>query len=111
MSYRRLTHRGLDGTMQYSELYRCSGCSVTFSDPQAWREGPADSPTADAGVDEVQTDQSGPTVVVPGPASMSTWGMTPTGAADPTAFGYNEADCRAIKETADRATRSKGRRR
>ena len=31
-SYRRLTHRGLDGAMQYSGLYRCSGCSVTFSE-------------------------------------------------------------------------------
>lgn len=38
-SYRRLTHRGLDGAMQYSGLYRCSGCSVTFSDPVTWREG------------------------------------------------------------------------
>ena len=38
-SYRRLTHRGLDGAMQYSDLYRCSGCSVTFSDPVAWRKG------------------------------------------------------------------------
>ena len=24
--------------MQYSGLYRCSGCSFTFSDPAAWRE-------------------------------------------------------------------------
>ena len=24
--------------MAYSGLYRCSGCSVTFSDPLGWRE-------------------------------------------------------------------------
>ena len=38
--------------MQYSGLYRCSGCSVTFSDIVAWREGaPAASvPITAAGV-------------------------------------------------------------
>ena len=38
-SYRRFPHRGLNGVMQYSDLYRCNGCSVTFSDPVAWRKG------------------------------------------------------------------------
>ena len=37
-SYQKLTHRGPDGVMQYSGLYRCSGCSFTFSDPTTWRE-------------------------------------------------------------------------
>lgn len=37
-SYRRLIHRGPDGAMQYSGLFRCSGCSVTFSDHVASRE-------------------------------------------------------------------------
>jgi len=42
-SYRRLTHRGPDGAMQYSGAYRCSGCSMTFTDTSEWREaeGPA----------------------------------------------------------------------
>lgn len=37
-SYRRLTQRGPDGVMRYSGVYRCSGCSFTFSDPSVWRE-------------------------------------------------------------------------
>ena len=40
-SYQRLTHRGPGGAMQYSGLYRCSGCSVTFADRGAWHEGPS----------------------------------------------------------------------
>ena len=38
VSYQKLTHRGPDGVMRYSGVYRCSGCSITFSDPSAWRE-------------------------------------------------------------------------
>lgn len=37
-SYRKLTHRGSDGVMRYSGIYRCSGCSFTFSEPADWRE-------------------------------------------------------------------------
>jgi DNA-directed RNA polymerase subunit RPC12/RpoP len=37
-SYQKLTHRGPDGAMRYSGLYRCSGCPFTFSDPSEWRE-------------------------------------------------------------------------
>jgi hypothetical protein len=45
-SYRRLTHRDLNGAMTYSGTYRCSGCSLTFTDPATWRGGP---PVSDAG--------------------------------------------------------------
>ena len=31
-SYARLTHRAADGAMVYSGQYRCSGCSLIFSD-------------------------------------------------------------------------------
>ena len=37
-SYQRLTHRGPDGVMQYSGIHRCSGCSLRFSQLDAWRE-------------------------------------------------------------------------
>jgi DNA-directed RNA polymerase subunit RPC12/RpoP len=57
-SYRKLTHRGLDGTMEYSGLYRCSGCSVTFSDPAAWRDAPEVAEGA---------AQAAPIAVRPGP--------------------------------------------
>ena len=36
-TYRREVHRGSDGAMGYSGLYRCSGCDLTFSDPADWR--------------------------------------------------------------------------
>ena len=36
-SYARLVHRGPDGAMGYADCYRCSGCSLTFSDPVEWR--------------------------------------------------------------------------
>lgn len=37
-SYRKLTYRAPDGVMRYSDVYRCSGCSVTFAEPASWRE-------------------------------------------------------------------------
>ena len=36
-TYLRVVHRGEDGAMTYSGLYRCSGCDLTFSDPADWR--------------------------------------------------------------------------
>jgi hypothetical protein len=37
-SYRRLVHRGPDGVMHYSGVYRCSGCSLEFTQVASWRE-------------------------------------------------------------------------
>ena len=107
-SYRRLTHRGPDGAMEYSGLYRCSGCSVTFSDPLAWREGPQAVPEAVA-------DRPAPTpmssVDARAPGTMATWGILMSRAPGPIPYGYGEQDFKAIKEAAERANRSKGRRR
>ena len=36
-SYARLVERRPDGVMAYADRYRCSGCSLTFSDPAEWR--------------------------------------------------------------------------
>ena len=41
-SYARLTHRAADGAMVYSGQYRCSGCSLIFTDLAEWR-APADA--------------------------------------------------------------------
>jgi hypothetical protein len=38
-SYRRVIERDESGAMQAGRLYRCSGCSVVFADPLAWRDG------------------------------------------------------------------------
>ena len=39
-TYRRVRAQADDGTA----LYRCSGCAVVFSNPQAWRDAPAKLP-------------------------------------------------------------------
>ena len=40
-SYARLVQRRPDGVMAYADRYRCSGCSLTFSDPAEWRRSDA----------------------------------------------------------------------
>jgi hypothetical protein len=37
-SYREVIQRDALGKMQRNGLYRCSGCSVVFADPNAWRQ-------------------------------------------------------------------------
>lgn len=46
-SYRRVIDRSDDGAMRATGRYRCSGCSVVFADPKAWREGEANELVAD----------------------------------------------------------------
>lgn len=41
-SYRRVIARDDQGALRATELYQCSGCSVVFADPKAWREGGSD---------------------------------------------------------------------
>ena len=41
-SYRHVLARDDSGALRPNGLYRCSGCSVVFADPQAWREGGPD---------------------------------------------------------------------
>ena len=105
VSYRRLTHRGFDGAMQYSGLYRCSGCSVTFSDPAAWREG--------GQVAFVDTEAPG---VVAEPAEADHSPATrhillPRMLGQPVVYGRCVEDLKEIQEAAARANKSKGRRR
>ena len=42
-SYRRALARDEGSAMRATELYQCSGCSVGFADPRAWREGGGDA--------------------------------------------------------------------
>ena len=91
--------------MTYAGLYRCSGCSVTFSDPAAWREG--------AGTHAEAIDST----VSPGRASgtgqsFATGHMLlPRMPGEVIGYGHSEDDLKEIREAADRANRSKGRRR
>jgi hypothetical protein len=38
-NYRRVIARDESGAMRSTGLYHCSGCSVVFTDPRAWRGG------------------------------------------------------------------------
>ncbi len=38
-SYRAVIQRDAQGAMRPSGLYRCSGCSLTFSNPRQWQVG------------------------------------------------------------------------
>ena len=55
-SYARLVQRGPDGVMAYADRYRCSGCSLTFSDPAEWRR----SENARISGAHTQRDTAGP---------------------------------------------------
>lgn len=108
-SYRRMVQRGPDGAMEYGPLYRCSGCSVTFTDPSAWRQGPDPDnalPTIQLPPDKPLTSYAAPS----GGSFASTWGMRLPEAATPGGFARSEADCQGIRDAAARANRSKGRR-
>jgi hypothetical protein len=41
-SYRAVISRDEVGAMRASGLFQCSGCSVVFADPKAWRDGGKD---------------------------------------------------------------------
>lgn len=99
--------------MQYSGLYRCSGCSVTFSDPVAWREG--------GQVVTVESEASAAPSVTPateppgaprgGGHSFATGHIVLSRLpGEPVGYGRSEEDIREIEDAAARANRSKGRR-
>ena len=105
-SYCRLVHRGPEGAMVYSGLYRCSGCSVTFSDPLAWRDAASGESTVQVGLAPVQ--------IAPPPlesprrdTNPSGWGITLPRLGQPLGFGYSEEDLRGIRDAAATADKSK----
>ena len=105
-SYRRLVHRGPDGAMEYSGLYRCSGCSVTFSDPVAWRDAASGESAAQLDIAPVQ--------VMPTPANSSErdsnpsgWGITLPRLGQPLGYGYSAKDLKGIRDAAASANKSK----
>ena len=55
-SYARLVERRPDGVMAYADRYRCSGCSLTFSDSAEWRR----SENASISAAHTQRDTTGP---------------------------------------------------
>ena len=55
-SYRPVVARGSADEMRQTGLYQCSGCSVVFVDPKAWRDG---------GIDAVEANPSSVTLLTP----------------------------------------------
>jgi len=92
--------------MVYSGLYRCSGCSVAFSDPAAWRNG-ADAPTVDAATSSQAAMV--PPSHQPSSGGYSTWGTMAPRAGDPNSFGYRPEDIKAIQDAADWANKNRTR--
>lgn len=86
-SYRPVLDRDAAGAMRSTGLYRCSGCSVVFADPRAWREGGADdaappvSPAAPAGAGAapIPVAQDEPPAAQPRAPDLRTYGTVPPG--------------------------------
>ncbi len=77
-SYRRVIARDGSGALRSTELYQCSGCSVVFADPKAWRDGgvnevpvppPVISPMRPAG------SSSADDHAAPRPPDLATYGL------------------------------------
>ena len=69
-NYRRVVERDAHGHLRATGLYQCSGCSVVFANPKAWRDGGVDvvMPHPPRGV----PNRSGSTSASPDPGSVST---------------------------------------
>ena len=72
-SYRRVVDRDGSGALTPTSLYQCSGCSVVFADPKAWRDGgmPSDEDVSPAR--PVPPPPPPPRAPVPAPAAPD-WG-------------------------------------
>ena len=78
-SYRRVIDRDETGSLRPTGLYRCSGCSVAFADPKAWREGEAEAPAPlplrkDGAGPLAPGSSSAGIVAAPAPPDFSTYG-------------------------------------
>ena len=47
-SYRRVIERDGSGALTATSRFRCSGCSITFSEPRVWRDGDGLTEVTDA---------------------------------------------------------------
>jgi hypothetical protein len=65
-SYRRVLARDETGALKPNGLYQCSGCTVVFADPSAWRDGGPDLAASRPDIKPMTPDRSTRT---PGAAS------------------------------------------
>ncbi len=74
-SYRPVIARDAAGAMTRTGLYLCSGCSVVFADPKAWREGVNDEMPGP--VDPPKLHAPTVTSAIPEPPDFKTYGLVP----------------------------------
>jgi hypothetical protein len=75
-SYRPVIDRDASGALRPNGLYRCSGCSVVFADPAAWRDGDSQAWSAAAQDPPAPARGRGPSVV-PQVPDLRTYGASP----------------------------------
>jgi hypothetical protein len=75
-SYRAVIDRDGSGAMRPTGLYRCSGCSVVFADPAAWRDGELQSWSSSA-QDPPKPVSAERSAVVPRAPDWRTYGSAP----------------------------------
>ena len=78
-SYRRVVARDEQGALRSTPLYQCSGCSVVFADPKAWRDGGPDQPAKVQPPQTVREVVDHDEVIAPRNPDFSTYGLTPGG--------------------------------
>ncbi len=74
-SYRPVIARDAAGAMTRTGLYRCSGCSVVFADPKAWREGENEDVPPPADLPKLHTSTAAATI--PEGPDFKTYGLVP----------------------------------
>jgi hypothetical protein len=76
-SYRPVVARDANGAMRPTDLYRCSGCSVVFTDPGAWRNGGQDAvPCAPPPPKPVSGAAAATPPFTPSAPNFATYGVT-----------------------------------
>lgn len=84
-SYRPVIDRDASGALRPTSLFRCSGCSVAFTDPKAWRDGEAElQPDEASGIVKLTPDpgllSAQGAVSAPQAPSFATYGQVPPSA-------------------------------
>jgi hypothetical protein len=87
-SYRHVIDRDDTGALKPTGMFHCSGCSVVFTDPRAWRDGEAEPPAIASGV--------GPLTATDAPAEA----LAPSAAPDFRTYGIRLSDAQPAADAA-----------
>lgn len=78
-SYRRVIDRDEAGALRPTDLFQCSGCTLVFVDPRAWRDGDAEPVQRSAadGITQLMPAIANPASTAPAGPDLRTYGMVP----------------------------------